>query len=63
MQQGVKMRGAVILPAATVGGGRKNKQIYIIKQAKKRCSGKCNSQDLVSGEEHTAWRRKIKNFT
>jgi hypothetical protein len=57
------MRGAVILPAATVIGGRKNTQIYIIKRAKKMCSGKCNSQDWVLGEEHTALRRKFKNFT
>jgi hypothetical protein len=55
-QQGVKMRGAAILPAATVVGGRKNTQIYIIKRAKNMCSGKCNSQDLVLGEEHTASR-------
>jgi hypothetical protein len=31
-QQGVKMRGAVILPETTVAGGRKNAQIYIIKR-------------------------------
>jgi hypothetical protein len=52
------MRGAVILPAATVVGGLKNKQIYIIKKG----SGKCNSRDLMLDEEHTAWRRKFKNF-
>jgi hypothetical protein len=46
------MRSAVILSAAT--------QIYIIKRAKKMCSGNCNSQDLVLGEEHTALRQKIK---
>jgi hypothetical protein len=34
------MRGAIILSAATVAGGRKNAQIYIIKQAKKMSSGK-----------------------
>jgi hypothetical protein len=38
---------------ATVVGGRKNTH------AKKMCSGKCNSQDLVLGEEHTASHRKI----
>jgi hypothetical protein len=50
------MRRAVILPAGTlyVVGGRKNTKIYIIKRAKKMCSGKCNSRDLVLGEEHTA---------
>jgi hypothetical protein len=57
------MRGAVIHPAATVVGGRKNTQIYIIKQAKKMCSRKCHSQDLFLGEEHTAWRHKFKTFT
>jgi hypothetical protein len=40
---GVQMRRAVKLPAATVVGGWKNTQIYIIKRAKKMCSGKCNS--------------------
>jgi hypothetical protein len=41
---------------------RKNTQSNIMKQAKKMCSGKCNSQDLVLGEEHTypALRRKLK---
>jgi hypothetical protein len=53
------MCGAVILPAATVISGRKNTQIYIIKRAKKMCSGKCNSQDLVIGEEHTPLAQKI----
>jgi hypothetical protein len=57
------MRGAVILPAATVVGGRKNTQIFSIKRAKNICSGKCNSQDLVLGEEHATWPRKFKNFT
>jgi hypothetical protein len=60
---GSKIRRTVILPAATVAGGRKNAQIHIIKRAKKLCRGKCNSQDLVSGEEHTASRRKLNNFT
>jgi hypothetical protein len=32
------------------------------KQAKKMCSGKCNSHDLVLEEEHVASRRKFKNF-
>jgi hypothetical protein len=49
---GSKMCGAVILLSATVVSGRKNTQIYIIKWAKKMCSGNCNSQDLVLGEEH-----------
>jgi hypothetical protein len=50
-QRGVKMRGAVIFPAATVVGGRKNTQIYIIiKRTKKMCSGKCNSRELVFGK-------------
>jgi hypothetical protein len=62
MLWGVKMRGAVILPAATVVGGQKNTQICIIKRAKKMCSGKCHSQDLVLGEERTGWWRKLKNF-
>jgi hypothetical protein len=56
------MHGAVILPAATVVGGWKNTQIYIIKRAKKMCSGKCNSQELLLGEEHTAWHQKFENF-
>jgi hypothetical protein len=56
------MRGAVILTAATVVGRRKNTQIYIIKRAKKMCSGKSNSQDLVLGKEHTASRRKLKKI-
>jgi hypothetical protein len=43
--------------------GRKNTQIYIIKWAKKLGSGKCNSQDLELGENHTASQQKIKNFT
>jgi hypothetical protein len=59
----LKMCGAVILSAASVVGGRKNTQIYIIKRAKKMCSGKCNSQDLVLVEEHTVSSRKFKNFT
>jgi hypothetical protein len=42
-----------VLPAATVAGGRKNTQICISKLAKTMCSGKCNSPDLVLGEEHT----------
>jgi hypothetical protein len=46
------MSGAVILPAATVAGGRKNALIYIIKRAKKMCSGKMHSEDVVLGEEH-----------
>jgi hypothetical protein len=33
--RGAKLRGAVILPGATVFRGRKNTQIYINKQAKK----------------------------
>jgi hypothetical protein len=56
------MQDAVTLPAATVVSGRKNTQIYIIKGAKKMSSGKCNSRELVLGEEHTAWRRKFKDF-
>jgi hypothetical protein len=58
----VKMCGAAVLPAASVASRPKNIQIYIIKRAKKMCSGKSNSQDLVLGEEHTTWRRKFKNF-
>jgi hypothetical protein len=57
------MRGTVILPPATVAGGRKNTQVYVIKRAKKMCSRKCNSQDLVFGEKHTTSRQKLKNFT
>jgi hypothetical protein len=56
------MRGALILLAATVVGRQKNTQIYIIKRAKKMCSGKCNSRELVLGKEYTAWQRKFKNF-
>jgi hypothetical protein len=56
------MRSAVILPAATVVGGCKNTQIYIIKRAKKMYIGKCNSQDLVLGKEHTASNQQIKKF-
>jgi hypothetical protein len=56
------MRRAVILPAATVAGGRKNAQIYIINQAKKMCSGKCYSQDLVLGKEHSTSHRNLKNL-
>jgi hypothetical protein len=64
-QWGVKMRSAIILPAATIVSGRKNTQIYIIERAKRLCSGKCNSRDFVLGvnNEHGVWRRKFKNFT
>jgi hypothetical protein len=60
---GVKMGGAVLLSADTVARGRKNAQIYISKRAKKMSRRKCNSQDLVLGEEQTLLRQKYKNFT
>jgi hypothetical protein len=51
-----------VLTTASVVGGRKNTQIYTIKRAKKICSRKCNSQDLLLGEEHTVLRQKLNFF-
>jgi hypothetical protein len=59
---GSKNARAVILPATAVVGRRKNAHIYIIKRAKKMCSRKCNSRELVFGKEHTAWHRKFNNL-
>jgi hypothetical protein len=60
-QQGVKMQLAVILPAATVAGRRTNVQIYNIERAKMMSSDKEHGVYVVSGDEHTASRRKFKN--
>jgi hypothetical protein len=52
-----------LLPIASVTRERKNAQIYIIKQAKKTCSVKKHSEDVVSGDEHTTSRQKFKNYS
>jgi hypothetical protein len=43
---------AIALPAATVAGGRKNTQIYIIKTGQKDVQQKMQYPRLVLGEEH-----------
>jgi hypothetical protein len=60
-QRGVKKRGAVIIPAATVASGRKKSQIYMIKLAQKMRSSKLHCEDVVSGDENTTSRLKFKN--